>query len=127
MNLSSLEACLFAYYIQGAAGDLAVAPRFYPHGELVLIIEDKVAVAARRFGFKVKSAAKPVATEFVVRMIAAGGWSSTANSFGGTMHQFQGDAYKAVLAQMQTANAIVQSAQAAGDGFWETRFAELTS
>jgi hypothetical protein len=126
-DLNPLEAHLFAFYAQGAAKDLTAAPRFYPHGELVLIVEDKVQVAARRFGFKVKSKAKPVATVFVDHMIAAGAWTTTKNDFGGTMHQFQEPAYKAALADLVASDPIIAQATAAGADFWETAFAELTS
>jgi hypothetical protein len=127
MTLSPLEMHVFAYYVGLVACDLSVAPRFYPHGELILIIEDKVAIATRKYGFKVKACAKAVANAFVDEMIAAGGWSSKTNDFGGTMHQFQAEAFKAALRDMTANNPLVAEAQAAGPGYWDTQFAALTA
>jgi hypothetical protein len=126
-DLTPLEAHLLAFYAQGAARDFTAAPRFYPHGELVLIVEDKIQVAARRFGRKAVSGAKPVASAFVDHMIAAGAWSTKANDFGGTMHQFQDAAYKAALAGIAAADPIIAAATTADPDFWETTFTRLTS
>ena len=126
-DLNTLQAHLFAYYAGGAAKDLSAAPRFYPHGELILIVSDKIQVAARKFGRKVVAAAKDVAAAYVDQMIAAGAWSTVKNDFGGTMHQFQEPAYKAALAAIVAADPIIAAAAAAGPDFWETTFAGLTS
>ena len=48
------------------------------------------------------------------------------NEFGGSMPQFQGDAYKAFLAAEQQNDPIIQQAKAAGPEFWEQTFARLT-
>ncbi len=48
MSLSDLEQHILAYYVAGAAKDLTAAPRFYPFGELILIVEDKMQVATRK-------------------------------------------------------------------------------
>lgn len=125
-ELSDLEHHAFAYYVAAHAGDLSVAPRFYPHGELILILEDKVKVALRKFGFKAKSQAKPAAIAFLDLMIARGGWSSKENDFGGTMHQFQADTYPKIVAELKETDPVIQKAKAEGEGYWEKAFAELT-
>src|SRR5690606_7803129 len=70
MNLTDLEHHVLAYYVAGHANELNVATRWYPYGELVLIIEDKITVAVRKFGPKARGKAKPAAKAFVDHMIA---------------------------------------------------------
>ena len=126
MDLNELEQNLLAFYVGGAARDLNIAPRWYPHGELILIVGDKIEVAARPFGRKVRAASKAAATTFVDRMIAQGAFTTQKNDFGGTMHQFQPAPYKQALANWGEADPILQQAQATGEGFWQDRFASLT-
>lgn len=126
MNLTELEQHVLAFYIGGAAGDLTMTDRFYPTGEMVMIIEDKIQVATRRFGFKVTSKAKAAATVFLDDMIAAGAFSSSKGKFGGVMHQYQGPVYRKTLTEQREANPILQKAKAAGPDFWEKAFAALT-
>ena len=95
MSLSELEQHVFAYYVAGHANELNIATRWYPYGELVLVIEDTVTVAVRKFGRKPRASAKAVATAFLDHMIEKGAWATKQNEFGGQMHQFQADKYKA--------------------------------
>jgi hypothetical protein len=125
MSLSDLEQHVLAYYLEGAADDLNLAGRFYPHAELVLIVGDKIEVATRRFGRKVRSQTRAPATAFVDRMIADGAFSTKQNDFGGTMHQFQAPAYKQALRAWQADDPILREAQGGGEGFWPDRFAAL--
>jgi hypothetical protein len=125
VSLSHVEENVLAYYVSGAAGDLSVAPRWYPHGELILIVADKIEVALRPFGRKVRSQNKGPAAAFLDYMIAKGAFSTTTNDFGGTMHQFQGQAYKQALEEWRSSDPIIGQAQAAGEGFWQERFAAL--
>lgn len=127
MNLSELEQTVLAYYASGQAKDLTVAPRWYPYGELILIMEDKVSIAVRKFGFKARGAAKAAATAFLDMMIEKGAWATKQNDFGGSMHQYQMDAYPRVLGEFNAGNPIVQAAAAGGESFWADRFAELTA
>jgi hypothetical protein len=126
MNLSELEQHILACYVAGAAGDLNMVGRFWPYGELAMIIEDKIQVATREFGFKVTSRAMTVATAFLDQMIAGEAFSTKQNDFGGTMHQFQADTYRKLLKQLQETNPVIQTAQGAGPGFWTEAFARLT-
>ncbi len=123
LSLTPLEAHLLAYYVQGVASTLDISGRWYPHGELIMIIADKMQVATRKFGRKAGNATRGAAAAFVDHMIAAGAWSTKHNDFGGTMHQFQGDIYRATLKAMQAADPIIA---AVGDG-WEAAFEELTN
>lgn len=122
-TLSSIYAHVLAYYLQGAATTLDITGRFYPHDELVMIIADKMQVATRKFGRKAGNACRGAATAFVDHMIAAGAQSTKANDFGGSMHQFQGDVYKAALKAMQDSDAVLASV---GDD-WEAAFANSAS
>jgi len=126
MSLTELEQTIYAYYVDGEASVFATAPRFYPHGELVLVLADKITVATRKFGFKVTGKAKNVAGVFLDELIAAGAYSSKTNDFGGTMHQFQGDVYKQFLKGRQDSDPIIAKAKAGGPDFWEQAFAALT-
>jgi hypothetical protein len=121
-TLTPTEAHVLAYYAQGAATTLDITGRFYPHGELVMIIADKMQVATRKFGRKAGAACRGAATAFVDHMIAAGAWSTKQNDFGGTMHQFQGDVYKSALKALQANDPIIA---AVGEG-WEAAFEEIT-
>ena len=127
MSLSELEQHALAYYIATAAQDLTGAGRFFPYGEMVLIVEDKVQVATRQFGFKVTSKAKAVATAFLDHMIAKGGYSTTENKFGGKMHRFQAEPYREALDAMRAGDPIIKQASEAGPDFWKDAFARLTA
>lgn len=125
MTLSPLEAHVCAYYVQGAATTLDITGRFYPHGELVMIIADKMQVATRKFGRKAGAACRGAATAFVDQMIASGGWSTKQNDFGGTMHQFQGDAYKPALRALTEVDPLIAANTTPEQ--WEASFAALTA
>jgi hypothetical protein len=126
MSLSELEQHVFAYYVSGHAKELNIATRWYPYGELVLVIADKVTVAVRKFGRKPRACAKAVATAFLDHMIEKGAWDTKQNEFGGQMHQFQADRFKAELRNIQAGDPIIGKASAEGPEFWEKAFADLT-
>ncbi len=125
MSLSELEQHILAYYVGDAADQLDIAGRFYPYSELVFVIGDKIEVATRPFGRKVRSQNKGPATALLDRMIEQGAFSTTRNDFGGTMHQFQPAAYKQALGEWRGSDPILQQARAGGDRFWKDRFAAL--
>ncbi|MBB4857134.1 hypothetical protein HNO88_000431 [Novosphingobium chloroacetimidivorans] len=125
MSESDLVDHMIAYYVAGPANDLNIATRWYPYGELVLIIEDKFAVAVRKFGTKVRGKSKLAGTKFLDAMIAKGVWETKQNDFGGSMHQFQTDKFRAVVADMQANDPIVGKAKAEGPEYWDKAFAEL--
>ena len=125
-ELSELEQHVLAYYVAGAAQDLNMVGRFWPTGELGMLIGDKIQVATRKFGTKASMASTKVARAFADDMIACGGFSTKHGDFGSTMHQFQADKYKECLAKMRETNPIVQKAQAGGPDFWAEAFAEVT-
>lgn len=127
MSLTELEQHIYAYYVAGDASLFSAAPRFYPYGELILVIADKVQVATRKFGTKVASKSRTVANALLDELIAAEAYSTKKNDFGGTMHQFQSEAYRAFLKQQQESNPIILEAKEAGPEFWEQTFASLTS
>jgi hypothetical protein len=118
---------MIAYYVAGPANDLNIAPRWYPHGELVLIVEDKFATATRKFGPKVKSQSKVAAKAFLEAMIAKGVWETKANDFGGQMHQFQTDTFRSTIAEQQANDPVIAKARAEGPDYWAKAFAELVA
>jgi hypothetical protein len=126
MSLTELEHHVYAYYVATDAAQFQAAPRFYPHGELILIIADKVEVATRKFGRKATAKANTAAAALLDKLVASGAYSTKQNEFGGTMHQFQADAYKAFLGDEQQNDPIIQQARAAGPEFWEQAFTRLT-
>ncbi len=127
MSLTPLEQASLSYFVAGPAGDLVIATRWYPYGELILIIEDKFAVATRKFGLKAKGTAKVAGTAFLDAMIAAGAWETKQNDFGGAMHQFQMDVYRKALAEMRAEDALAVEAAAGGEGFWAEKFGALAA
>jgi hypothetical protein len=126
MNLSELEQHVFAYYVANGAQDFTMAGRFFPHGELVLMIADKVQVATRKFGRKVTMTTPKVARSFLDLLIEREAFSTVKNDFGGTMHQYQAKNYQDCIRELQETNPIILKAQAAGPEFWEEAFAELS-
>jgi hypothetical protein len=127
MSLTELEQHVYAYYVAGDAAQFQAAPRFYPYGELTLILADKIQVATRKFGRQAYSKAGTVAKELLDELIASGAYSTKQNDFGGSMHQFQGDAYKAFLKREQESNPIIVQAKDAGPEFWAQAFSALTA
>jgi hypothetical protein len=127
MTLNDLEHHAMAYYATTQANDLKIADRFYPYGELVMIIADKIQVAVRQFGPKAGRAANAAATAFVDTLIAKGGWSTTQNKFGGSMHQYQTSVFPKALKELQANDPVIQRASAEGEGYWANAFAELTA
>ena len=114
-----------SYYIATAANDVVIAGRFFPRGELNLIIEDKVMIATRKFGRKVSGQARGAAVAFLDAMIESGGWSTKQSDFGGSMHQFQPDAYRKTLKALQADDPVVQQAKDKGPEFWTAKFEAL--
>jgi hypothetical protein len=126
MSLNSVEQAVFAYYVAGQANELNIAPRWYPYGELVLVIEDKISVAVRKFGSKARGSAKTVSKALLDLMIEKGGWATKHNEYGGSMHQFQPDVFKATLKELQASDPLIIAAQGKGAEFWADKFTELT-
>ena len=126
MSLSELEQHVFAYYVANGAQDFAMVGRFFPYGELKLVIADKIQVATRKFGRKATMAANTVAAAFLDMLIERGAFSTKTNDFGGTMHQYQPKPYQDVIKDLQATDPIIQKAQAAGSDYWQESFAELT-
>jgi len=127
MSLSDLEQTVLAYFVAGPANDINIAGRWFPKSEVFLIIEDKFLQAVRKFGMKARTASKPAAVAFVERMLEKGGWATKQNEFGGTMHQWQMDAFRSELKAMQAADPIVQASQGQGPEFWTEKFAAVTA
>ncbi|MCJ2177546.1 hypothetical protein [Novosphingobium album (ex Hu et al. 2023)] len=125
--MSDLTDHMIAYYVAGPANDLNIATRWYPYGELSLIIEDKFQIATRKFGLKVRAQSKAAGQQFLDAMIGKGAWATTENEFGGKMHQFQADTFRAVIKDMQASNAIIAQAEAEGPEFWDKAFGELVA
>ncbi|MYL96748.1 hypothetical protein GR702_03035 [Novosphingobium sp. FGD1] len=118
---------MIAYYVDGPANDLSIATRWYPYGELALIIEDKFSIATRKFGLKVRSHSKVAGMTFLDAMIAQGAWETKDNDYGGQMHQFQADRFKAAIRQRQDSDPIILKARAEGPEYWDKAFGELVA
>ena len=126
MTLTPLQSHVLAYYLAHSAKDFAMSGRWFPYGELELILADKVKVDVRAFGKAAQDSAKPAATFYLDHMIAAGGFSSKAQKFGGTMHQYDTEPFRAALDKLKAADPVLAKAAAAGPEFWQTTFASLT-
>ncbi|MFM5929752.1 MAG: hypothetical protein ACKOPQ_02470 [Novosphingobium sp.] len=127
MSLTNLQAHVIAYYTTGHGKELSITQRWYPHAELIMILDDKIAVAVRKFGRKAGRETRAAATYFVDWMIERGGWSTQKNDFGGTMHQFQLDKFPALLAQFNAESEAAKAAAAGGETYWADTFAALTA
>jgi hypothetical protein len=127
MSLTELESHIFAYWIANEAKDFTVAGRFYPHGDLILTMEDKLQIATRKFGARVRSKARAPGIQFLDTLIEKGAFSTTKNEYGGSMHQFQPGVYATTLKEMQDADPIVQQARGEGPDYWRETFERLTA
>ena len=127
MSLTELEQAIFAYWIANEAKDFTVAGRFYPHGDLVLTMEDKLQIATRKFGARVRSQARAPGVLFLDTLIGKGAFSTTKGEYGGTMHQFQPGVYASVLKELQDVDPIVSQAKGEGPDWWREQFERLTA
>jgi hypothetical protein len=126
MNLSELEHAVFAYFVAEHADTFNLANRYYPYGELVLVWEDKISVATRKFGARARSKSKAASTALLDLMIEKGGYSNKTNDFGGTMHSFQQGEFRRILKELKETDPIILKANESGPDFWAGYFAELT-
>ncbi|MFC0203381.1 hypothetical protein [Novosphingobium soli] len=117
---------MIAYYVAGPANDLEIATRWYPYGELGLIIEDKFSIATRKFGPKVRKHAKEAGKTFLDAMIAKGAWETKENEYGGRMHQFQSARFKDAVREQQAGDPIIQKAKADPE-YWDKAFGDLVA
>jgi hypothetical protein len=124
MSLSELEQHIFAYYVATAAKDLSMVPRYWPYGELVLIVEDRMRLAVRKFGVKAEMATPKVSRAYLDLMVERGGFSTTKDDLS-TMHQYQAEAYGKCLAELQATDPLVLKAQSGGPTFWQDAFAAV--
>lgn len=125
MDLSPFEQHVFAYFVANGAETFTMVPRWWPYGELVLVLEDKIRVATRKFGTKAGTASPKVARALLDLLIEREAFSTKQSDLGSAMHQFQPDAYRAVIKQLQETDPIVRNAQAGGPEFWQRSFADL--
>lgn len=125
--MTNLVNHMIAYYVATQANDLNIATRWYPYGELGLILEDKFQIATRKFGMKVRTHSRAAGKTFLDAMIAKGAWATTENEFGGKMHQFQADKFRAAVKELQANDPIIAKADAEGAEFWEKAFAGLVA
>jgi hypothetical protein len=125
MSLNEIEQTAYAYYATGPAKDLNIATRWYPYGELILILDDKISVAVRKFDRKVRGVSRTVAKTFLDTMLEKGAWTTKQNDYGGTMHQFQLDVFRAALRDFAETDPIAKEAAGKGPEFWADRFAAL--
>ena len=127
MTFNELESTAFAYFLVSQGPSVNVAGRWFPRMDFIHIFEDKVQIACRKFGRRVVGTGTKIANEFVDLMIEKGALTVKKDDFGGTLHQFQLDPYRALIQELTAADPIVAKAQAAGPEFWEQAFAELTA
>jgi hypothetical protein len=127
MSLSNLEQTVFAYFLATAANDINIAGRWFPKSEVLLIIDDKFQIAVRKFGTKARGGTKAASSAFVEHMIDKGGWATKENDFGGTMHQWNMEMFRAELKALQAADPIVQRSAGGGESFWQDEFDAATA
>jgi hypothetical protein len=121
MALNPLEQHVLAYYLNHSAREFSMTGRWFPYSELDFILADKIRVDVRQFGKAAQDAAGPVAKFYLDHMIAAGGFETKAQKFGGTMHQYDAEPFRAAL------EALKASAASGDDAYWQTTFAELNT
>ncbi len=127
MTLTPLQQHVLAYYLANSAKDFNMSGRWFPYGELELILADKVKVDVRPFGKAAQDAARPVAVAYLDHMIASGGFASKDQKFGGQMHQYDSDGFPAALAALQAGDGVLAQAKNGGADFWQGAFAALSN
>ena len=125
MNLTPLQTHVLAYFLSHGARDFSMVGRWWPHAEIALMMADKIRIAVRPFGKAAQDAAKPLAEALSEHMLACGAFSTKAQKFGGTMHQFQPPEFRAALDAIEADSAPLKAAAAGGADFWENAFAGL--
>ena len=125
MNLSPLEAHLFAWFLGQGAREVGFVGRWFPRSEYVAIIGDKIGISARQFGPKAVAAKTDLAEKFVAMLIEKGIIVIKQDKFGGTMGQFQDGAYQVLLGEMIAADPVLEAAAAGGESFWAQAFGKL--
>ena len=127
MNLPPLQSHVLAYFLSHGARDFSMVGRWWPHAELALVMGDKIRIAVRPFGKAAQDAAAPVAEALSEHMLSQGGFSTKAQKFGGSMHQFEPEGFRAALAALQAESAVLAAASVGGADFWQTSFAGLSA
>lgn len=125
MDLTELEQHIFAGYLMNGALGFEVPNRYYPYRELIILFEDKMAFASRKFGVKMGKAAANAAQAFVEVLLERQAFSTVKQDLGGTMHQFRPTAYRDLIKELQDTNPIVRAAREAGPSYCEEAFAAL--
>ncbi|TGD76120.1 hypothetical protein E4634_00805 [Mangrovimicrobium sediminis] len=124
-ELSELDRHVFAYFISHAAQTLNIDGRFYPYGELVMAIRNKLQLNTSKFGKGVTSRVDPVSRYFLDLLIERGALSDIPQKIGNNMHQFQADAYRNLLRELETSDEIIRAADGKGDDYWRELFTRL--
>ena len=125
LNLPPLASHVLAYYLDHSAKEFSMTGRWFPYSELDFILADKIRVDVRQFGKAAQDSAGAVATVYLDHMISNAGFETKAQKFGGTMHQYDAEGFRAALAGLQADNAVLAAAGAAD--YWQTTFAELSA
>lgn len=125
MNLSPLEAHLFAWFLTHGAAEVGFVGRWFPRSEYAAILGDKIGISARQFGPAVVAAKGGLAEKFVALLEERGVIEIKTDKFGGTMGQFQNDKYPPLLAQLTAADPVLEAAAAGGESFWTDAFGKL--
>ena len=126
MSLDRIGQAGLAYFIAEKAPGMDFADKWNPRGELNLVWADKIEVALRKFGRKVRTQSKAIAIELLDYLIANDAYANRENEYGGAMHSFRQAEYRKAIAALQDSNPLVQEARGAGEGFWEQKFSEIT-
>jgi hypothetical protein len=126
-NLTPLQSHVLAYFLSHGGRDFSMIGRWWPHAELALVMADKIRIAVRPFGKAAQGAAAPVAEALSEHMLSCGGFSTKAQKFGGTMHQFQPDVFRTALDGLEAGSAALKAAATGGADYWDSSFAELTN
>ncbi len=125
VDLTPLQAHVLAYWLAHGASDFAMVGRWWPRGELAMMVSDKMRHAVRPFGAAAQGAAAAAGEAYLGHMIEHGGFANKDQKFGGTMHQYQAEGYRDTLESLKADNAVLKAAAGKGGEFWSAAFAVL--
>lgn len=126
MSLNEIGQAGMSYFVAEKAPTMDFADKWNPRGELNLVWADKIEVALRKFGRKVRTQSKQIAIELLDYLIANGAYETRENEYGGEMHSFRQAEYRKAIKALQEKDPLIQASQNGGDDYWQNKFSELT-
>jgi hypothetical protein len=123
MNLNDNEQLVLAYFLAEDAPKMYVDARFFLYEDFVRMFDDRIFYKIQELPNGPTTRHKNLATQIVDLMIEREALTTRKDKFGGVMHQFQPDAYRALVAELTDKSPLALEGKDKGPAFWDARFA----